>query len=120
VDTEKRVQRLVRSFAEIEVALRRVEGEIEADARERVRELHAEARRHLADLHAHQHEASRLLRQLATAATDDRDQPQEAIQRRLAEAQAVADELMERFAAALAHDAREGGAGRDPRRRNPR
>jgi len=116
LDAEKRVQQLVRSFAKIEITLRRVEGEIEADARERIRELHAEARQHLAVLHAHQKEASRLLRHLATAATDASDEPQKAVHRRLAEAQAVADGLVARFRAALAHRTREGrGAGNSTR-----
>jgi hypothetical protein len=37
VDVENRVDRLARSVAQIEVALRRAEGEIEADAREHSR-----------------------------------------------------------------------------------
>jgi hypothetical protein len=102
VDVEKRVDRLGRSVAEIEVALRRAEGKIETDARERIHTLRNEARRQLVVLHGHQREASRLLWRLSTAAEGSWDDLKRAADRKLREAHTVADAMIKRFRSAAA------------------
>ena len=54
VAVRKRVDRLARSVAEIEVALRRAEAKIVADAWERIHTLRKEAMEQLAVLRGHQ------------------------------------------------------------------
>jgi hypothetical protein len=98
-DVEKRVERLARSVAEIEVALRGAEGKIEADARKRIRTLHNEARRQLVILRGHQREATRLLWRLSTAAEGSWDDLMRAADRALTEARTVADSIIERLRA---------------------
>jgi hypothetical protein len=97
VDVAKRVERLARLVAEIEVARRRAEGEIEADARERIQMLRKEATEKLALLHGHQREASHLLWQLSTAPVGSWGDLEQAADRALSEARTVADSLLERF-----------------------
>ncbi len=92
-DVEKRVERLARSVAEIEVALRGAEGKIEADARKRIHTLHNEARRQLVILRGHQREATRLLWRLSTAAEGSWDDLMRAADRALTEARTVADSI---------------------------
>ena len=98
-DVEKRVERLARSVAEIEVALRGAEGKIEADARKRIHTLHNEARRQLVILRGHQREATRLLWRLSTAAEGSWDDLMRAADRALTEARTVADSMIERLRA---------------------
>jgi hypothetical protein len=97
VDVEKRVERLARSLPEIEVALRHAEGNIQAEARKRIRMLHKEANEQLAVLRAHQREASVLLRHLSTAAKGSWGELEQAADRALTEARAVADSMLERL-----------------------
>jgi hypothetical protein len=101
VDVEKRVERLARLVAEIEVALRRAEGEIEADARERIQMLRKEANEQLALLRGHQREASHLLWQLSTAPVGSWGDLEQAADRALSEARTVADSMLERFRRAV-------------------
>ncbi len=101
LDVEKCVDRLARSTAEIEVAIRRAEGNIEAHARERIHALRNEARRQLAVLRGHQREASRLLWQLSTAAEGSWDDLKRAAERKLTQARAVVDSMLERFGRAV-------------------
>lgn len=98
-DVEKRVERLARSVAEIEVALRGAEGKIEADARKRMHTLHTEARRQLVILRGHQREATRLLWRLSTAAEGSWDDLMRAADRVLTEARTVADSIISRLRA---------------------
>jgi hypothetical protein len=102
IDVEKRAEHIGRLVAGIEVALRRAEGEIEADARERILMLRNEALERLAVLRGHQREASRLLRQLSTAAEGSWGDFEEAIDRALTDARTVADSMLERFRRAAA------------------
>ncbi len=101
VDVEKRVERLARLVAEIEVALRCAEGEIEADARERIQMLRKEANEQLALLRGHQREASHLLWQLSTAPVGSWGDLEQAADRALSEARTVADSMLERFRRAV-------------------
>jgi chromosome segregation ATPase len=101
IDVEKRVDRLARSIAEIEVAIHRAEGNIEADARERIHALRNEARRQLAVLRGHQREASRLLWQLSTTAEGSWDDLKRATERKLTQPRAVVDSMLERFGRAV-------------------
>jgi hypothetical protein len=97
----KRVERLARLVAEIELALRRAEGEIEADARERIQMLRKEANEQLALLRGHQSEASHLLWQLSTAPIGSWGHLERAADQALSEARTVADSLLERFRRAV-------------------
>lgn len=99
LDVEKRVERLARSVAEIEVALRGAEGKIEADARKRIHTLHNEARSQLVVLRGHQREATRLLWRLSTVAEGSWDDLIPAADRALTEARTVADSIVERLRA---------------------
>jgi len=101
VDVEKRVERLARSVAEIEVALRRAEARIEADARGRIQMLRKEAHEQLARLSDHQREATHLLWQLSTAAEGSWGDLKQAADRALTEALTVADSMLERFRRAV-------------------
>ena len=101
VDVEKRVERLARLVAEIEVALRRAEGAIEADARERIQMLRKSANDQLVLLRCHQGEASHLLRQLSTAPLGSWGDLEQAADRALSEARTVADSMLERFQRAV-------------------
>ena len=96
VAVDRRAERLARSVAEIEVALRRAEGKIEADARESIHMLRKEANEQLAVLRGHQREASRLLSRLATAADASWGDLEEAADRSLTAARTVADSLLKR------------------------
>lgn len=96
-DVEKRVDRLARSVADIEVALRRAERKIEADARERIQTLRRETNEQLAVLCSHQLKASRLLRLLSTTAERSWDDLQRAADRELTQARTVVDSMLERF-----------------------
>ena len=97
VDVEKRVERLARSLPEIEVALRHAEERIHAETRKRIRMLRKDANAQLAALRAHQREASRLLRQLSTAAKESWGDLELAADRALTAARAVADSMLERL-----------------------
>jgi hypothetical protein len=101
VDLEKRVERLARFVAEIEIALRRAEGEIEADARERIQTLRKEANEQLALLRGHQREASHLLWQLSIAPPGSWGDLEQAADRALSEARSVADSMLGRFRRAV-------------------
>ena len=96
-DVEKRVDRLARSVADIEVALRRAERKIEADARERIQTLRRETNEQLAVLCSPQLKASRLLRLLSTTAERSWDDLQRAADRELTQARTVVDSMLERF-----------------------
>jgi len=120
-DVEKRVERLVRSVAEIEVALRGAEGKIEADARKRIHTLHNEARSELVVLRGHQREATRLLWRLSTVAEGSWDDLMRAADRALTEARTVADSIIERLRAVArsrGHGARSDSRG-PPRGNQP-
>jgi len=113
VDVEKRVERLARSLPEIEVAIRRAEGKIEADARDRIRMLHKEANEQLAVLRGHQREASSLLRQLSTAAEGSWGELEQAVDRALTEARAIADLMLERLRHPVPRRITSGGEAMD-------
>jgi len=113
-DVEKRVERLARSVAEIEVALRGAERKIEADARKRIHTLHNEARSELVVLRGHQREATRLLWRLSTVAEGSWDDLMRAADRALTEARTVADSIIERLRAVArsrGHGARSDSRG---------
>ena len=112
-DVEKRADRLARSVAEIEVALRGAEGKIEADARKRIHTLHNEARRQLVVLRGHLREATRLLWGLSTAAEGSWNDLVRAADRALTEARTVVDSIIGRLRAVAR--SRGQGARRDSR-----
>ena len=95
-DVKKGVDRVARSVAEIQVALRRAERKIEAEARARIRELRKEARTQLAVLRSRRREATRTLGRLSTAAGDSWRDVKKAADRILTEARAVAESVVER------------------------
>ena len=97
VDVKKAVDRLARSLAEIEAAVRRAERGIEADRLVRIRTLRREAIGQLAVLCALNRAASRLLWQLSTAPERSRGDLERAADRALLAAQSVADAMIERF-----------------------
>jgi hypothetical protein len=101
VDVEKRVERLARLVAEIEVALRRAEREIEADAGKRIEMLRKEANEQLALLHDHQRAASHLLWRLSTAPVGSWGDLEQAADRALSEAHTVAASILERVRRAV-------------------
>jgi hypothetical protein len=101
VEIEKGVERVARSVAEIQVALRRAERRIEADARARIRALRREAKAQLAVLRARRSEATRTLGRLSTAAGDSWRDVKKAGDRTLTDARRVAEAVIGRFRRAV-------------------
>jgi hypothetical protein len=97
VEIEKGVDRVARSVAEIQVALRHAERKIEADARDRVRELRRDAKAQLAVLRSRRREATRTLSRLSTAAGGAWRDVKKGADRTLTDARTVAESVIERF-----------------------
>jgi hypothetical protein len=101
VEIEKGVDRVARSVAEIQVALRRAERKIEADARARIRDLRKEAKAQLAVLRARRREAARTLVRLSTAAGESWRDVKKTADRTLTDARGVAESVIQRFQRAV-------------------
>jgi hypothetical protein len=97
----KGVDRLGRSAADVQVALRRAERAIEADARTRIRDLRKEARVQLAVLRKRRQEAARTLGRLSGAAGGSWRDVKKAADRTLTEARTLADSVIARFRRAV-------------------
>lgn len=100
-DIKQGIKHVEKSIGEVQKGLRKAEKAIEADAKARIRELRKEGKAQLTVLKAKRKDATRLMKDLTSAAEDSWHTIQASAEQAFADARATAGTVADRIRAAL-------------------